>query len=183
MRRLPALLSAIALIAVCAACSAGSAPGWTYAPAPSATPAASGSASGAPGASSSAGASAPASGSPSGAPSSAPSTGASAAPSGAAGSVTISAPVGAATTGFQPTTAETAANKAFELVFDNQDNQAPHNLVLLQPDGSKVAVQGDTAFFQGPAKKTFEVPALPAGAYPFKCEVHPTTMTGTLTVK
>ncbi len=159
MRRLPALLSAIALIAVCVACSGGSAPGWTYAPAPSATPAASGGAS------------------------SAPSTGASAAPSGAAGSVTITAPVGAATAGFQPTTAETAANKAFELVFDNQDNQAPHNLVLLQPDGSKVAVQGDTAFFQGPAKKTFQVPALPAGAYPFKCEVHPTTMTGTLTVK
>ena len=38
MRRLPALLLTIAAAAAVAACSAGSAPGWTYAPAASGTP-------------------------------------------------------------------------------------------------------------------------------------------------
>jgi plastocyanin len=92
--------------------------------------------------------------------------------------------MGAATAGFQETTADGPANAAFKIVFDNQDNQAPHNLAIFQPDGTtKVAVQGDTAFFTGPGQRTYDVPALPAGAYPYKCEVHPTTMMGTLTLK
>jgi plastocyanin len=68
-------------------------------------------------------------------------------------------------------------------VFDNQDDQAPHNVVLQNADGSKVAVEGDTAFFTGPGTRQYNVPALAAGDYPFVCEVHPTTMKGTLTVK
>ncbi|MBA2380654.1 MAG: hypothetical protein H0V73_00965, partial [Chloroflexi bacterium] len=60
----------------------------------------------------------------------------------------------------------------------------PHNLVLFQPDGTtKVDVQGDTSFFQAPGQRAYQVLALTAGAYPYKCEVHPGTMTGTLTVK
>lgn len=173
MRRLPSLLLITVAIAALAACSAGSAPGWTYAPAASATPAASGGASGEP----SAGASV--------APSSAPSStaGASAAPSGGGATLTVTAPVGAATGGFDPTTLETAAGTPFTLMFDNQDNQAPHNLVIQNPDSSKVTVQGDTAFFTGPGQRTYQVPALTAGAYKYLCEVHPTTMLGTLTVK
>jgi plastocyanin len=98
--------------------------------------------------------------------------------------LTVTAPAGAATAGFDPKTLETAADKAFTLVFDNQDSTAPHNLVLKKPDGTKVAVSGDDpAFFTGPGKRTFQVPALPAGDYPYICEVHTTTMMGTLTVK
>jgi len=176
MRRLPALLLTTVAIAALAACSASSTPGWTYAPAPSATPAASGAASGEP--------SAGASVAPSSAASPSASAGESAAASGGATTITIKAPVGAATAGFDPTTAEVAAGAAFTLTFDNADNQAPHNLVLFNPDGTtKVAVQGDTAFFTGPGQRTYQVPALTAGAYPFKCEIHPTTMAGTLTVK
>jgi plastocyanin len=171
MRRLPVLLLTIVAAAALSACSAGAAPGWTYAPAASATPVPSGAASGEP--------SAGASTAPSGAASSAPST----APSGGAAGLTITAPVGAATSGFDPMTAETAAGTAFTLTFDNVDNTSVHNLVLQNPDGSKVAIQGDTAPFTGPGKRDYQVPALTAGDYKYVCEVHVSTMTGTLTAK
>jgi plastocyanin len=96
--------------------------------------------------------------------------------------VTITAPANAATTGFDPATLEAKADTAFTLVFDNQDSTAPHNIVINNPDGSPVAM-GDTSFFTGPAKKEYAVPALKAGSYPFVCQVHPSVMKGTLTVK
>ena len=96
--------------------------------------------------------------------------------------VTVTAPVGAGNTGFAEKTLEAKADTAFTLVFDNQDNQAPHNVVINKPDGSPVSM-GDTTFFQGPAKKEYAVPALPAGDYTFLCQVHPAVMKGTLTVK
>jgi mono/diheme cytochrome c family protein/plastocyanin len=96
--------------------------------------------------------------------------------------VTVTAPVGAASTGFAETTLDAKADTAFTLVFDNQDTQAPHNVVILNPDGSPVSM-GDTSFFQGPAKKQYAVPALKAGTYTYECQVHPSVMKGTLTVK
>jgi mono/diheme cytochrome c family protein/plastocyanin len=96
--------------------------------------------------------------------------------------VTVSAPTGAATSGFDPTTLEAKADTAFTLVFDNQDATAPHNVVINDPNNAAVPM-GDTAFFTGPAKKSYSVPALGAGSYTFVCQVHPSTMTGTLEVK
>jgi mono/diheme cytochrome c family protein/plastocyanin len=96
--------------------------------------------------------------------------------------VNITAPAGAATSGFDPTTLEAKADTAFTLVFDNQDTGVPHNVVVQNPDGTPVSM-GDNTPFAGPAKKSYAVPALKAGTYKFLCQVHPTTMTGTLTVK
>ena len=184
MRRLTIALAILAATAAIAACSASAPPGWTYAPAPSATPIPSSSASGSPSASSSVAPSAPASTTPSVAPSGSAGASPSAGASGGAGaSLTVTAPVGASTSGFDPKTLETAANKPFTLVFDNQDTAVLHNLVLKNPDGSKVQVSGDTGFFAGPGERTHEVPALAAGDYTYLCEVHPATMTGTLTAK
>jgi plastocyanin len=179
MSRLPLralVLAAIAAFAI-AACSSASAPGWTYAPAPSATPVPSGSgaASGAPSASPAASAAA----------TPAPSASTSVPASGGTGGtvVTVKAPDGAATSGFDPKTLEGPANTAFTVVFDNEDaTTGPHNWVLKDSTGAKIDI-GDTSFFTGPAKKEYQIPALAAGDYPFMCEVHPAAMTGTLTVK
>jgi plastocyanin len=179
MRRLPALVLVV-LVVVIAACSASATPGWTYAPAASAAPAPSGAASGAPSVAPSQAPSIAPSVAPSVAPSS--SAGGSTSASGGATTLTITAPVGAATGGFQPTTLEATANTPFTIHFDNQDNQAPHNVQLKGPAGD-VTLGGDTAFFQGPGTRDYAVPALPAGDYAYSCVVHPTTMKGTLTVK
>jgi len=97
--------------------------------------------------------------------------------------VTVTAPNGAASSGFDPTSLSVKADTAFNLVFDNQDaSTGPHNVVILGTDGQPIAM-GDTAFFSGPLKKTYAVPALKAGTYNFLCQVHPTSMKGTLEVK
>ena len=72
------------------------------------------------------------------------------------------------------------ANTPFQIAFDNKDNAVPHNVAIHQgsPTGPEV-FKGE--IFPGPATKTYDVPALPAGTYAFVCSVH-ANMTGTLTV-
>ena len=189
MRRL--LVVILPLVAVLAACSsASSTPGWTYAPAPSATPVPSGGASGAPAASGGASAapsvapSAEASAAPSSAASApAPSSGASGGPVASGTVLTVTAPVGAATAGYTEKTLSATANTPFTVHFDNQDNQAPHNFTIKDSGGTKVQLGGDTAFFTGPGTRDLQVPALKTGTYTYYCEVHPSTMIGTLTVQ
>jgi plastocyanin len=158
MRLTRALAAGLLLALALAGCGSGGGPGWTYAPAPSATPVPSGAPSGSPAVS----------GSPS------------ASPSGPAGAtVTVVATTAAQ---FDTPELEVAADEPFTLVFDNRDATVQHNVVIHNSDGSKVEM-GDTSFFIGPETRTYQVPALAAGEYPFMCEVHPTTMTGTLTVE
>lgn len=71
------------------------------------------------------------------------------------------------------------ADKPFTIAFDNEDQGVPHNIHIKKPDGSE-AFKGDLV--TGVATKVYQVPALPAGTYPFACDVHP-SMTGTLTLK
>jgi plastocyanin len=179
MRRLP-FIAMIAVAALIAACAAPAAPGWTYAPVPSASAAVSPpqSAPASPPASPAASPPAPAS-EPVSAPESPPASGPAGSP--AVGELTITAPVGAAANGFQPTTLKAAPGHAFTVTFDNQDAGVPHNWVLTKPDGSPVDI-GDTTFFNGPGQKVYNVPSLSAGQYPFMCQVHPTTMKGILTI-
>jgi len=184
LRRLPTvtlpLLAAFAV--VFAACSSGSAPGWTYAPAASASAAASGAASGAP--SGSPAASAASSVTPSAEPSASAAASASVAASGGAATLTVTAPQGAATAGFDPKQLEAPANAPFTVVFDNQDTTtSPHDWVLKDPNGTMVQIGGDTSFFSGPAKREYQIPALAPGAYTYLCQVHPAVMTGTLTIR
>lgn len=72
------------------------------------------------------------------------------------------------------------AGTAFTIELDNTDS-VPHNLAILAGDGT-----GDPLFrgeiFQGPATRTYDVPALAAGTYRFRCDVHPAQMEGTFVV-
>jgi mono/diheme cytochrome c family protein/plastocyanin len=70
------------------------------------------------------------------------------------------------------------ADAAFQIDFDNQDTGMPHNIEIKDANNQTV-FKGD--IITGPAKATYNVPALPAGSYTFNCTVHP-NMTGTLKV-
>jgi plastocyanin len=62
------------------------------------------------------------------------------------------------------------AGRAFTLVFDNQDG-APHN-VAIYDDQSAQTSRFVGEIFGGPARRGYAVPALNAGTYFFRCDVH-----------
>ena len=72
------------------------------------------------------------------------------------------------------------AGKAFSIAFENNDAGISHDVDILDATNTSV-FKG--AVFPGVATQTYQVPALKAGTYSFKCDVHPNVMTGTLTVK
>ena len=71
------------------------------------------------------------------------------------------------------------ADKPFKIAFDNEDPGTPHNIALKDGGGTEV-FKG--AIFNGVETRVYDVPALPAGAYTFTCNVHP-NMTGTATLQ
>jgi len=88
--------------------------------------------------------------------------------------------VSASSLTFDPTALQAPADTPFKIEFDNRDPSIPHNIAIHEgsPTGPEVW-KGE--IFPGPAKKTYDVPPLKAGAYAFVCAVH-ASMTGTLTV-
>ena len=99
-------------------------------------------------------------------------------PSGAAGGPVI--PVTAKNVKFLETTISAPADTPFTIAFDNQDPGTPHDIDISDASGKRVF---DGEVFSGPDKRDYAVPPLAAGAYPFHCSIHPSLMTGTLTVQ
>jgi plastocyanin len=73
------------------------------------------------------------------------------------------------------------AGEPFPIVFANDDAGVPHNVAIHEgsPTGPEIW-KGE--IFNGVETRTYDVPALPAGAYGFICTVHP-NMAGTLTAE
>ena len=72
--------------------------------------------------------------------------------------------------------------QAFTITFDNAAPGVPHNVsIYANASAAKALFRGQIV--TGPKTVTYHVNALPAGSYFFRCDVHPTLMTGTLVVK
>lgn len=77
------------------------------------------------------------------------------------------------------------AGKAFTISFDNQDSGVPHNVEVFTDSSGTQRLAGakDAADIAvGPDKVTYDSGPLKAGTYFFRCDVHPTQMTGTFVV-
>jgi plastocyanin len=97
------------------------------------------------------------------------------------GGGTAAASVVAEGTAFDPTTLTWAADTEITLTFDNRDPvdvAGPHNVSIYGGDDTAV-FQGDLV--DGPATVDYVVPAMDAGTYEFRCDVHP-QMVGSLEV-
>jgi len=158
MRPLRLALPLVASLAV-AACAAGESPGWTYAPATSASPAPSGA--------------------PIGEPSGAPSAEPTGAPSGAPGTT-----IELVASGIEFDTLEITvpAGEPFAIHLVNEDPPGvPHDVDIETAEG---AVLQNTETVDGGQEVTSTYDPLDAGEYVFQCSIHPIpNMTGTLVVE
>ena len=80
---------------------------------------------------------------------------------------------------FQTTSVDVKANENFTLHFDNQDS-APHNVAIYTDSNASTPVAIGQIVTSG--KTDVVVPALTAGTYFFRCDVHH-DMTGTIVAK
>jgi plastocyanin len=103
-----------------------------------------------------------------------------ASPPGGGGGEPAAASISASALTFDTASLSFPADRPVQLTFDNQDAGVPHNVAIYQDQAYTVATfNGDVV--TGPTTVTYDVPALPAGTYYFKCDVH-ATMAGTVTV-
>ncbi len=73
------------------------------------------------------------------------------------------------------------AGQPFTVTMRNEDAGVPHNWALYTDASATEAIAGaNEGICSGPCEDTVDVPALEAGEYFFRCDVHPTQMTGTL---
>ena len=79
---------------------------------------------------------------------------------------------------FSVATLTSPADAPFQIVFDNKE-AAPHNVAIYADESASAKVFVEEPF-SGPRIAIYQVPALAAGTYFFRCDVHP-DMKGTLT--
>ena len=96
--------------------------------------------------------------------------------------IELVAPAGAAATGFAADHADRAGGHGLHdlLRQPGPDASSTTSTCSTEQGGTSIAAGG---ILTGPAAELLDVPGQPAGTYFYQCDVHPTTMTGTLTVK
>ena len=102
-----------------------------------------------------------------------------------AGAIMVTAPTNAVEIGFEPTILEAPAGEEFTITFHNEDPGIPHNVQIFEgetPSGKVFWAPKNDALIDGGQSVDYEIPEMEAGTYAFNCYVHPTTMTGTITV-
>jgi heme/copper-type cytochrome/quinol oxidase subunit 2 len=87
---------------------------------------------------------------------------------------------------FDQATLTVPAGSSVKLTVDNQDVAIPHNIAIYT--SQEAATGGEapiaaTKIENGPAQQTIVFNAPEAGSYYFRCDVHPTAMTGTFIVQ
>lgn len=66
--------------------------------------------------------------------------------------------------------------------FDNQDSGIPHNFALYKTAEAKELI-AKTEIEPGPVRQHLHIAALAPGRYSYRCDTHPTQMTGSLIVE
>ena len=103
-------------------------------------------------------------------------------PTSTPGSQTVAVSLSAKNIAFDKSTITVPAGAKVVMTFDNQDSGIPHNFALYTDSTAKTKIfAGD--FVTGPktVTYTFTAPSQP-GTYFFRCDVHPTVMTGSFVV-
>jgi len=102
------------------------------------------------------------------------------------GALQVTAPSGAAASGFAETSLDASAKQPIEICFDNQDSGITHNVEVSKQQGDfsgSIFAPPGNATVTGPGQTVYDVGKVDPGQYFYYCFIHPTTMTGTLTVK
>jgi plastocyanin len=95
--------------------------------------------------------------------------------------VALAAPEGAAVDGFSTDALVVPSEEPFTIAFDNADPAVPHNVVIFDGPDAEAPALFSGELITGPATIDYQVEPVPEGEYFFHCEVHPATMTGTMT--
>jgi plastocyanin len=95
--------------------------------------------------------------------------------------VDLAAPEGAAVDGFSTDALSVPSDEPFTIAFDNADPAVQHNVVIFDGADAEALSLFTGELITGPAKVDYKVEPVAEGEYFFHCEVHPTTMTGTIT--
>jgi plastocyanin len=97
--------------------------------------------------------------------------------------IQLTAPPGAAGTGFDTDCLAVNSGEAYTVALDNQDT-TPHNFSVYTDDSAAEALLDGSADLVDPgASFTYQGEPIPdPGEFFFRCDLHPTTMTGTFVV-
>jgi plastocyanin len=95
---------------------------------------------------------------------------------------TLVAPDKASIDGYAETSLSFPAARPVNLTFENQEPGQTHNVVIAAGADEKAPPVFTGALVPGPATEVYAIKPLQPGSYFYFCQVHPTTMTGHLTV-